>query len=71
MVLNCRKDVVFKKLLLNSEELDSSQYDLTEKDLTLKSPPAGNFTVNVTVEIKPQENTSLSGLYKSSGNFCT
>lgn len=27
--------------------------------------------VPMQVDIKPQENTSLEGLYKSSGNFCT
>ena len=33
--------------------------------------PAGNFTVETEVRIRPQDNTSLEGLYKSSGNFCT
>ena len=31
----------------------------------------GPFTVTVTTRFKPQENLELSGLYKSSGTFCT
>lgn len=33
--------------------------------------PAGPYALEVVTHIKPQENTSLEGLYKSSGNFCT
>ena len=48
-------------------------YALGAKEgLTLLSPPAGDkFTLTTTVAIKPQENTQLSGLYKSSGNYVT
>lgn len=27
--------------------------------------------MEIETELKPQDNTSLEGLYKSSGNFCT
>ena len=46
-------------------------YSLTPKGLTVLSPPASAFSFDVVTEIKPQENTELEGLYKSSGNFCT
>ena len=46
-------------------------YALTPKGLTVLSPPASAFELRVVTEIKPQENTELEGLYKSSGNFCT
>merc|ERR1719199_1483795 len=43
--------------------------------LTLASSaiPAGteSFKLSVVTEIRPQDNTLLEGLYKSSGNFCT
>ena len=29
------------------------------------------FVLRVVTEIRPQDNTLLEGLYKSSGNFCT
>ncbi|XWS48912.1 hypothetical protein CRYUN_Cryun13aG0117500 [Craigia yunnanensis] len=32
---------------------------------------SGKFTLEIDTEIQPQKNTSLEGLYKSSGNFCT
>jgi hypothetical protein len=46
-------------------------YELTNKGLTVLSPPSVAFELRVVTEIKPQENTELEGLYKSSGNFCT
>jgi len=56
---------------VNGEDVSPSDYSLTEKDLTLPKLPTGPVTLNIVTEIKPQENSSLEGLYKSSGNFCT
>ncbi len=39
--------------------------------LVVTAPPAGPFTLRTEVALKPQDNTSLEGLYLSSGNFCT
>lgn len=44
---------------------------MTPKSLTLKSPPAGEFELEVVTAIKPQDNSLLEGLYKSGGNYCT
>lgn len=44
---------------------------VTDKSLTLSSPPAGDYVLELVTEIKPQENSRLEGLYKSGGNFCT
>jgi len=41
------------------------------KGLTLEGLPTKPFNLTITTVIKPQENTALEGLYKSSGNFCT
>ncbi|KAM2230427.1 hypothetical protein ACFX1S_014831 [Malus domestica] len=46
-------------------------YNLDSRHLTLKSLPSGAFTLEILTEMYPQKNTSLEGLYKSSGNFCT
>ncbi len=71
-----------KKLVLVGEELEllsialdgkalkTDEYTTTKNNLTIYSVP-GQFTLEIQVRIKPQENTALSGLYKSSGNFCT
>jgi len=56
---------------VNGEDLSPSLYSVTDKDLTLTQLPAGPVTLSIVTEIKPQENSSLEGLYKSSGNFCT
>ncbi len=49
--------------------LNSEQYQQTDETLCLSVPD--HATVTCVTEIKPQENTSLEGLYKSSGMYCT
>ena len=49
---------------------DENQYTLTPDTLTLKDLPE-QFTLSIQTKIKPQENTALEGLYKSSKMFCT
>ena len=49
--------------------LAGSDFENDSDHLTIFSPPSG-FTLEIETTIKPQENTSLEGLYKSSGNFC-
>ena len=44
---------------------------MTDKHLVIESLPTGNFDLEVEVDVKPKENTSLEGLYNSSGTFCT
>lgn len=51
--------------------LQESGYELTSKSLTIKSPPAGDFDLELVTAIKPQDNSLLEGLYKSGGNYCT
>lgn len=50
--------------------LAGSDFKNESDHLTIFSPPS-SFTLEIETTIKPQENTSLEGLYKSSGNFCT
>ncbi len=58
------------RVAVNGKELSENEYRLTEKELVLSKLP-NDATVSIVSEIKPQENTALLGLYKSSGNFCT
>lgn len=58
------------RLTLNGEALEEGRYKLTDEGLTVEDPP-DTFELESLVRIKPQENTRLMGLYKSSGNFCT
>ncbi len=49
---------------------EADSYTVTEEDLRLRDVPDA-FELRTEVRIKPHENTELSGLYKSSGNYCT
>lgn len=50
--------------------LESSAYKVTDTTLTIPDV-ADNFSLEIETFTKPQENFSLEGLYKSSGNYCT
>jgi aminopeptidase N len=51
--------------------LDPSKFTVDPRGLTLHAPPAGPFTLETEVEISPEANTALSGLYLSGGRLCT
>jgi aminopeptidase N len=55
---------------IDGRALGEGEYQPGEETLTLAAPP-DSFTLETRVEIRPQDNTALEGLYKSSGNFCT
>ncbi|MBB6253998.1 aminopeptidase N [Nitrospirillum iridis] len=50
--------------------LGPDDYTLTPDRLTLTGLPDA-ATVEITTRTRPQDNTALEGLYKSSGNYCT
>lgn len=64
------EELVLESVLIDGRLLETSEYDVTDTDLTIHSVPEV-FKLEITTVIKPQENTSLEGLYKSSGNYCT
>ena len=71
MILNGEK-VELKGLYINGKALaEGADYDLDAKTLVIKSPPVGDFVLGCITDIEPQNNTSLNGLYKSGGNFCS
>ena len=55
---------------LDGEALAESAYQVGEEELRIESPPS-RFELETLVRIRPQENTSLSGLYRTGGTFCT
>ena len=69
LVLN-GEELTLLELRLAGKELLNSDYELNDKSLTITSVP-DDFELESKVSIKPQENTSLEGLYKSSNKFCT
>lgn len=69
LVLN-GKNLVLKELKLDGILIDRKSYSVTGEALTILEPPP-LFTLEITTEIRPQDNTSLEGLYRSAGMFCT
>lgn len=55
---------------LDGQTLTDTDYELTETHLKLRDLPEA-FRLEVQSRIYPQNNTSLEGLYQSSGNYCT
>ena len=49
-----RKDIKLVTIKVAGKEVQSSEYELTDNKLTLTSLPAGEFEVEIEVDIKPQ-----------------
>jgi len=64
------EQLALQKIVLDGEELTSSQYIQTDENLVIANVPH-QFSLSIETHITPQTNTSLEGLYKSSGNYCT
>ena len=66
------EELTLRSIVLNGKKLaEGSDYILgAEEGLTVLAPPA-RFELAIVVAVKPQDNTQLSGLYKTSGNYCT
>ncbi|MCR9097268.1 MAG: aminopeptidase N [bacterium] len=59
-----------REIEIDGEALAESAYRIEGDQLTIHAPPP-RFELRTVVAIHPETNTALSGLYKSSGNFCT
>lgn len=57
-------------LAIDGRELDVDAYERHDESLRIGGLPESGV-LSSTVRIKPQENTSLEGLYRSRGLFCT
>jgi aminopeptidase N len=51
--------------------LPKESYVATPDRLTIAQPPAGPFRLDIETLVDPSANTQLSGLYRSSGTYCT
>ncbi|MFH1020075.1 MAG: aminopeptidase N [Pseudomonadota bacterium] len=69
LVLQGRK-LVLKGITVDGIALPPEQYRLDAESLAIPTVPE-RFVLTVETELYPQNNTSLDGLYRSSGNFCT
>nr|WP_240953525.1 aminopeptidase N [Sneathiella chinensis] len=64
------ENLTLVSLEVEGREIPPAEYTHTDKDLTFLAP-SDQFTARIVTDIRPQDNTELEGLYKSSGNFCT
>ncbi len=55
---------------LDGQLLSTDRYSVTDEKLTIQDLP-DKGVLQTKVKIRPADNTSLYGLYQSSGNFCT
>ena len=60
-----------KALRLDGLPLAQGDYALTDTTLTIARPPQQQFILEIETICNPSANTSLSGLYRSSDNYCT
>ncbi|MFT6406760.1 MAG: aminopeptidase N [Arenicella sp.] len=62
--------LTLKHLKIDGKRLDDSQYSCSDETLTIVDVP-DFFSLEIQTKLEPHLNTELSGLYRSSGNFCT
>ncbi|MBM3529000.1 MAG: aminopeptidase N [Alphaproteobacteria bacterium] len=58
-------------LKLDGASLSAENYTATPDNLTVPQPPNRPFTLQIETLVDPTANTQLSGLYRSSGTYCT
>ena len=61
----------FVSLKLDGADPGPDSYLVTPDQLTIPQPPNGPFTLEIETLVDPTANTQLSGLYRSSGTYCT
>lgn len=66
----CGESLKLISVQLDGKALSPSHYEVTDQGLTIHEVP-DSFTLATTVEIKPQENKALCGLYRTGPHFCT
>lgn len=64
------KDLKLLRVAIDGKELATDRYTIDDEALTITGLP-DKFVLETQVEIHPEKNTHLSGLYKSRSNFCT
>jgi aminopeptidase N len=64
------EDLTLESIFVNDKQLKADDFRVAPGSLTIFKMEE-KATIVITTTIKPQENTKLEGLYKSSGNFCT
>lgn len=65
-------ELTLSAIAIDGKPLAASDYEVGDKGLTIKRPPAGpTFELRIETVIDPSKNTKLMGLYRSNGVYCT
>jgi aminopeptidase N len=56
---------------INGVALTPDAFRKDERSLVIMQPPGQAFTLRITTLINPEANKSLTGFYRSNGNYCT
>ncbi len=62
--------LILVDIFLDDEVLDEHRYEVHSDGLRIFNLPA-QFVLSCTTRLFPEKNTSLDGLYRSHGNYCT
>lgn len=65
------EDLELLSVAIDGRRLAEAEYKADAHGLTIAAVPAKAFTLEIETKINPKGNTQLSGLYQSSGNYCT
>jgi aminopeptidase N len=65
------EDLTLESLTLDGKALSPGDYELQNGSLTIPRVPERPFTLEMVTTCDPEANTELSGLYLSSGTYCT
>ena len=70
LVLHGNADMTLAEVKVDGVALSADQYTLTSETLTLPVS-SDRFETEIVSVLAPQDNTSMEGLYKSGGMYCT
>ncbi len=66
------KAIKLKSVYLDGKKLVKDEdFEVSDEDLTIFKVPAQPFRLEINTQCNPEANKALSGLYRSSGNYCT
>jgi aminopeptidase N len=58
-------------LKIDGADAAAGSFEATPEKLSIAQPPNRPFTLEIETRVDPSANTQLSGLYRSSGTYCT
>ena len=65
-------ELVLESLSIDGKDADASSFDVTAQRLTITRPPqAKRFRLTITTRLDPTRNSTLMGLFRSNGVYCT